>query len=159
MTFGIILDYDMMSFDFLWLRLIFWILRSQGLNTSPSLFSLIFRCLLSTLDLKNHGLKTKGNRLRIVKFTYIFSFIVLILLMDEKDSICLFTYLHILLNTIEAKEVRTVFIFASDQVIDTLCAPALVTLIKSEMTRFLSVFPKRTWTQLNDTVNMWFFLR
>ncbi len=54
------------------------------------------------------------------------------------------TYLHIFLHTIKAKEIRTVFIFAPNQIINTLGMSALVALVKSEMDWFLSVFSNRT---------------
>ena len=49
------------------------------------------------------------------------------------------TYLHVLLNTVEAEEIRTVIIPASNQIINTLRPPALMALIESKVAWLLTI--------------------
>ncbi len=54
------------------------------------------------------------------------------------------TYLLVFLNTVEAEEIRTVIIAATNQIIDTLISPALMALVESKVARLLPIFSK--WT-------------
>jgi len=56
--------------------------------------------------------------------------------------------MHVFLNTIEAEEIRTVIIPASNQIIDTLRSPALMALIKSKEAWLLPILSQRTRAQL-----------
>lgn len=58
------------------------------------------------------------------------------------------TYLHVFLNTVEAEEIRTVIIPASNQIINTLRPPALMALIKSKVAWLLPILSQRTQAQL-----------
>jgi hypothetical protein len=58
------------------------------------------------------------------------------------------TYLHVFLNTIEAEEIWTVIIPASNQIIDALRSPALMALIKSKVAWLLPILSQRTRAQL-----------